>query len=98
MHARLTEALGEALDSREPLAAVRKLHAEWDSMHADRRTRIRELKDAIRREEAHYRYEKADQLRAEVLVGGCVVGEELRDAREAICCSGGFAGGSVQLG
>lgn len=65
VHAQLTEELGEALASSN-VDAVKRLHAAWVEVHQARRLEIRRLKQAIQREDAHFRFSEADKLRAEL--------------------------------
>lgn len=62
LHEQLTQALGDALASSDP-KAVRALHAQWASVHEERKQQIRDLKRAIQRAEAHFKFTDADALR-----------------------------------
>ena len=65
VHATLTEELGDAIASSN-VDAVKRLHSSWVELHQSRRSEIRRLKQAIQREEAHFRFSEADKLRAEL--------------------------------
>jgi len=63
VHRQMAESLKEALDSSNPLSAVRELSAEWLRAHDDLKRQRQELRAAIRRAEAHFKFDAADELR-----------------------------------
>ena len=66
LHHRLTDALRQALDGSDPLAAAQALLEDWAEPHRERRERAQQLKTAILKAEAHFKFAEVDRLQAEL--------------------------------
>ena len=63
-HRKMAAQLRKALSSISPLRGCQELCTEWEQIHAKHDADVKQLTQAIRRAESHFRYDEAERLQA----------------------------------